>query len=167
MSVVYSDLTLEVTATIGIGDVWLGGTLPGYRTFGSTMQDGDTCRYGIREWATGAFEFGEGTYHAAANTLSRAPSDSSNAGNMPINLVGSPNTQIYMSVDGSTIALIPQAVATAAVALSVASDAGVVANAAMPNTVAALTAIIALLPSSSDGLPVGTLWNDGGVLSIV
>jgi hypothetical protein len=39
------------------------------------------------------------------------------------------------------------------------------ANAAMPNTVAALTALIASLPTT---LPdsAGKLWNNGGVLSI-
>ncbi|MGI4776964.1 MAG: hypothetical protein ACRYGA_02405 [Janthinobacterium lividum] len=73
----------ELSATEGTGPLVLTPAV-GMKRFSSAMNVGDTCWYLIESIdpvtgaLTGAFEYGLGTY-SALNTLSRAPTGSSNA----------------------------------------------------------------------------------------
>lgn len=81
------------TATTGTGTITLGAAADGFQTFAAAgVADGDTVRYVIEDGT--AWEIGTGVYTATGTTLSRTPSESSNAG-AAINLSG--DAVIYVS----------------------------------------------------------------------
>ena len=74
------------TATTGTGTITLGSAVDGYQTFANAgVADADVVRYVIEDGD--AWEIGSGTYTASGTTLTRTPSESSNAGSA-INLSG-------------------------------------------------------------------------------
>lgn len=75
------------TITAGTGTITLGSALSGYQSFAAAgVSDGETVRYTIIDGAN--WEIGTGVYTSSGTTLSRTPSESSNAG-AAINLSGS------------------------------------------------------------------------------
>lgn len=113
------------TSTTGTGTVTLGAAEDGYQTFAAAgVADGDVVRYVIEDGTS--WEIGTGTYTATGTTLSRTPSESSNA-DAAINLSGSavvyvsataadiPSLQLYAENPSSPTA--PSATGTNAVAI--------------------------------------------------
>jgi len=74
---VFANRVGETTSTSGTGTISLIGAKTGYRTFVSTVGDGNTCKYLIINSA-GAWEIGSGTVtDAGTDTLSRDSVESS------------------------------------------------------------------------------------------
>ena len=87
------------TATVGTGSVTLSAAADGFQTFAAAgVADGDTVHYVIEELY--AWEIGVGTYTASGTVLSRAPTESSNAG-AAISLAG--NALVYVSAHAADI----------------------------------------------------------------
>ena len=83
------------TATTGTGTLTLGSAVDGYQTFADAgVADADVVRYVIEDGAN--WEIGTGTYTATGTTMSRTPSESSNAG-AAISLSGSAVVYVAMS----------------------------------------------------------------------
>lgn len=75
------------TATTGTGTLTLGSAVTGYQSFASAgVINGDVVRYVIEDGND--WEIGTGVYTSAGTTLSRTPTESSNAGSA-ITLTGS------------------------------------------------------------------------------
>jgi hypothetical protein len=75
------------TATTGAGTLTLGSAVDGFQSFAASgVTNGDTVRYVIEDGD--AWEIGVGTFNAAAQTLTRSPSQSSSGGSA-ISLGGS------------------------------------------------------------------------------
>lgn len=67
------------TSTTGSGTVTLGSASVGYQSFADAgVSNGDVVQYVIEEG--GNFEIGTGTYSATGTSLTRSPTESSNAG---------------------------------------------------------------------------------------
>ena len=67
------------TATTGAGTLALGSAVDGFQSFAAAgVTNGDTVRYVIEDGD--AWEIGVGTFNAAAQTLTRSPSQSSSGG---------------------------------------------------------------------------------------
>ena len=89
------------TATTGTGTITLGSAVSGFQTFAAAgVSNGATVSYVIEEGT--AWEVGTGTYSSTGPTLTRTPSESSNAG-AAINLAGA--AQVYVTAIGLTIGL--------------------------------------------------------------
>lgn len=81
------------TATTGTGTITLGSAVSGFQTFAAAgVSNGATVSYVIEEGT--AWEVGTGTYSSTGPTLTRTPSESSNAGSA-INLAGA--AQVYVT----------------------------------------------------------------------
>jgi len=75
------------TLTTGTGTLTLGPAVDGFQSFAASgVTNGDTVRYVIEDGD--AWEIGVGTFNAAAQTLTRSPSQSSSGGST-ISLGGS------------------------------------------------------------------------------
>jgi hypothetical protein len=87
------------TATTGTGTITLSTAADGFQTFAAAgLADGDTVHYVIEELY--AWEIGAGIYAAAGPTLTRDPTESSNAG-AAITLAG--NALVYVSAHAADI----------------------------------------------------------------
>jgi hypothetical protein len=87
------------TATTGTGTITLGSAVSGYQSFADAgVSDADVVRYTIEDGA--AWEIGTGTYTASGTTLSRTPSESSNA-DAAINLSG--NAVVFVTAAAADI----------------------------------------------------------------
>lgn len=86
------------TATTGVGTVVLGSAANGFQTFADAgVSDGDVVQYVIEEGPQ--FEIGTGTYSASGVSLTRNPTESSDAGNGAITLVGGASVSITAIAD--------------------------------------------------------------------
>ena len=87
------------TATTGTGTITLGSAVSGYQSFADAgVADADVVRYTIEDGT--AWEIGTGTYTASGTTLSRTPSESSNA-DAAINLSG--NAVVFVTAAAADI----------------------------------------------------------------
>jgi len=87
------------TATTGTGTITLSTAADGFQTFAAAgLADGDTVHYVIEELY--AWEIGTGIYAAAGATLTRDPTESSNAG-AAITLAG--NALVYVSAHAADV----------------------------------------------------------------
>lgn len=87
------------TATTGTGTITLGSAVSGYQSFSDAgVVDADVVRYVIEDGT--AWEIGTGTYTASGTTLSRTPSESSNA-DAAINLSGT--AVVYVTASAADI----------------------------------------------------------------
>ena len=81
MALNLADRVLETASAPGTGAVTLLGAVTGYRTFSSTVGNGNTCYYTIADQSGANWECGIGTYATSGNTLTRTTIlSSSNAG---------------------------------------------------------------------------------------
>lgn len=81
------------TATTGMGAITLNSAVSGYQSFADAgVTDGASVRYVIEDGT--AWEIGTGVYTASGTTLSRTPSESSNA-DSAISLSGS--AEVFIS----------------------------------------------------------------------
>ena len=88
-----ADRAKMFTPTVGVGAIVLTDVVLGHQSFESAgIGTGDTVSYAIEEGA--AWELGVGVYNAVSNTLTRAPTASSNNGNQII-LAG--NAVVYVT----------------------------------------------------------------------
>lgn len=87
------------TATTGTGTITLGSAVAGYQTFADAgVANADVVRYVIEDGNN--WEIGTGTYTASGTTLSRTPSESSNA-DAAISLSG--NAVVYVTAAAADI----------------------------------------------------------------
>lgn len=87
------------TATTGTGAITLGSAVAGYQSFAAAgVVNGDVVRYVIEDGNN--WEIGTGTYTASGTTLSRTPSESSNA-DATISLSG--NAVVYVSATSQDV----------------------------------------------------------------
>lgn len=87
------------TATTGTGTLTLGSAVGGFQSLAAAgVTDGDQVRYVIEDGNN--WEIGLGTYTASGTTLSRTPSESSNAG-AAISLSGT--AEVYVTAAGEDL----------------------------------------------------------------
>lgn len=87
------------TATTGTGTITLGSAVDGFQSFADAgVANADVVRYVIEDGSN--WEIGSGTYTASGTTLSRTPSESSNA-DAAINLSGT--AVVYVTVASADI----------------------------------------------------------------
>ena len=96
-----------LTATTGTGTITLGNADGGYLSFADAgVANGDVVRYVIEEGDN--FEIGTGTYSSTGPTLTRTPSQSSEANNAKITLAGeavvfiTATKEDFVNTDGGT-----------------------------------------------------------------
>ena len=87
------------TATTGTGTITLGSPVASFQSFADAgLLNGETVRYVIEDNAD--WEIGVGTYSSTGPTLTRTPSESSNAGSA-INLSG--NAWVFVTGTGDEL----------------------------------------------------------------
>jgi hypothetical protein len=97
----FVDRAQVTTATAGTGNLILGSARQGYQSFAAAgVQDGETVRYVIEDGEQ--WEIGLGVYTVADNSLTRSPTESSNAGALVV-LSGQPAI-VYVTAAASDIA---------------------------------------------------------------
>jgi autotransporter-associated beta strand protein len=99
------NLARMTTATTGTGTITLGAAVSGYLTFAlAGIADGDVIDYAVKDGTNS--EIGTGTYAAAATTLTRAVTRSTNS-NSPISLSGT--AEVFISPRAETLFKLDQA----------------------------------------------------------
>lgn len=81
-----ADRIQETTATTGAADLVLGGSVSGFRTFGTFLTDGDDTYYSVVSEDQQVWEVGIGRYVAVGNTLQRTTVIASSNGNAKVTL---------------------------------------------------------------------------------
>jgi hypothetical protein len=93
---VTSDRIKETTTTTGTGTLTLAGAVTGFKTFGSVMNDGDTCHYVIENATGSEWETGLGRWNTGG-TLARVEVDRSTNADGKVNFsAGTKN--VYISL---------------------------------------------------------------------
>lgn len=113
MALVLADRVQETCTSPGTGAVSLLGALTGFKTFSSSIGNGNTCYYTIADQNGGNWEVGIGTYTSSGNTLTRTTPISGSAAT-PVNFSsGSQNVFVTypaekaVYLDASNIVLVP------------------------------------------------------------
>jgi hypothetical protein len=86
----------------GTGDVALGGAEVGYQTFASQAGGANfKCFYAIQDTVAGAWEVGQGTYNASANTLTRTTVKASSNSNqlVPFTITNIKDVQLTVGME--------------------------------------------------------------------
>ena len=109
MAHIFEDRVLELTTTVGTGDIALLGAVTAYRAFSAVCSLADTVPYMIEAIdangkPTGDYEYGLGTY-SASNTLTRTTvRGSSNAGSAVSFAVGTKMISLAICAPASAAA---------------------------------------------------------------
>ena len=92
MALVLANRVLETSITSGTGTLTLAGAVAGYRSFSSSIGNGNTCYYTIVDTTASVWETGIGTYTSAGNTLARTTVLSNSSG-----------TAVALTLAGNTV----------------------------------------------------------------
>jgi len=94
MALILADRVRETTTTSGTGDIYFGGSVTGYVTFGSVLTDGSTTYYAMIATSGGQWEVGLGTYTVLTNSLARTTILASSNSNAIVNFTSGAKTVI-------------------------------------------------------------------------
>lgn len=103
MSLVTTDRIKENCNVVGLNDITLAGTLPGYKSFSSVMNVGDTCYYSVVNPSDGNWEVGIGTL-SDPSTLQRTTVNTSSNNNNKVVFASSVRKIVTLSFTAGQLA---------------------------------------------------------------
>lgn len=98
----FFDRVRETSTTAGTGDQTLAGPERGFRSFSSTVGNGNSCYYAIVHQTASEWEVGIGTYTSSTNTLSRDTILASSNSGSAVNF-SSGNKDVFLTAPGEVL----------------------------------------------------------------